>query len=315
LAARLLQGFSAGGEFGGATAFMLEHGGNRGGLIASFQFISQSLSALAGAGVAYLTALVMPAHALHDWGFRLPFVFGLLICPVGLYLRRGVEETAVFRAARHAASPALSLLRHHTGRILLAAGTIAGGTAGTYLVIYLPSYAQHDLHMSATASLAVPVLSAVISLLATPFAAHWSDRVGRLTPALLFCPLLMLAAYPAFWAVSMRPVFGVLAVTTMVLVALRSAYSAPLPALLGEMFPAPLRGVGMSVSYSLGVLVFGSLAPFINTWVIGVTGNKSFPGIYLGVCSFITVACLLAIKWRVRLEQDYAHAPVAVAGQ
>jgi MHS family proline/betaine transporter-like MFS transporter len=106
----------------------------------------------------------------------------------------------------------------------------------------------------------------------------------------------MLAAYPAFRAVAAVPVFGMLAVTTVVLVALRAAYSAPLPALLGEMFPPALRGVGMSVSYALGVLVFGSLAPFINTWVIGETGDKSFPGVYLAVCSAITVGCLFAIR-------------------
>jgi MHS family proline/betaine transporter-like MFS transporter len=75
-----------------------------------------------------------------------------------------------------------------------------------------------------------------------------------------------------------------------------------LPALLGEMFPPALRGVGMSVSYSLGVLVFGSLAPFINTWVIGETGDRRFPGIYLGVCALITVGCLAAIRRFVKLD-------------
>ena len=301
LAARLLQGFSAGGEFGGATAFMLEHGGTRGGLVASFQFISQSVATLFGAGIAYLTALVMPAQALHDWGFRVPFVIGLLICPVGLYLRRVAHDPEVFVRAERLAAPGLRALREHWGRILLGAGTIAGGTAGTYLTIYLPSYAQRDLHMRATSSLAVPVISAVAGLMVTPFVAHWSDRVGRLRPALIFAPLLMVAAYPAFWAISADPVFATLAVMTVLLVTLRSAYSAPLPALLGELFPANLRGVGMSVSYSLGVLVFGSLAPFINTWVIGVSGDKSFPGIYLAVCSLVTVGCLVAIRWRVRL--------------
>ena len=301
LAARLLQGFSAGGEFGGATAFMLEHGGKRGGFIASFQFISQSVATLFGAGAAYLTALAMPAQALHDWGFRVPFVIGLLICPVGLYLRRMAHDPDVFVRAERLSSPGLRALRRHWGPILLGAGTIAGGTAGTYLTIYLPSYAQRDLHMRATDSLAVPVISAVAGLIVTPIVAHWSDRVGRLRPALIFAPLLMLAAYPAFWVISVAPVFGTLAIMTIVLVILRSAYSAPLPALLGELFPANLRGVGMSVSYSLGVLVFGSLAPFINTWVIGVSGDKTFPGIYLGVCSLITVGCLIAIKRWVRV--------------
>ncbi len=296
LVARLLQGFSAGGEFGGATAFMLEHGGTRGGLMASFQFISQSVSTLFGAGIAYLTALLLPAQALHDWGFRVPFVIGLLICPVGLYLRRVAHDPEIFVRAERLRAPGLRVLRRHWPSILLGAGTIAGGTAGTYLTIYLPSYAQHVLHMRATDSLAVPVIAAMAGLVVTPIVAHWSDRVGRLRPALVFAPLLMLAAYPAFWVISTAPVFGVLVVMTVLLVGLRSAYSAPLPALLGELFPPNLRGVGMSVSYSLGVLVFGSLAPFINTWVIGASGDRRFPGIYLGVCSLVTLGCLLAIR-------------------
>ncbi len=300
LAARLLQGFSAGGEFGGATAFMLEHGGTRGGLVASFQFISQVVASLAGSLVAFGTARLLSAHALGDWGFRVPFVIGLLICPVGLYLRSRVGETAVFAATEKMAAPAVAVMRAHWGRILLAAGTIAGGTAGTYLVIYLPTYAQHELHMGAANSLAVPVLAALVGLVVTPLAAHWSDRAGRLVPALVFCPLLMLTAYPAFLAVAAAPVFSVLAGTTILLTVLRSAYGAPLPALLGEMFPPAMRGVGMSISYALGVLVFGSLAPFINTWVIGTTGDKSFPGIYLAVCSAVTLGCLLGIR-RLRL--------------
>jgi MHS family proline/betaine transporter-like MFS transporter len=75
------------------------------------------------------------------------------------------------------------------------------------------------------------------------------------------------------------------------------------------MFPPALRGVGMSVSYALGVLVFGSLAPFINTWVIGVTGNKSFPGIYLAACSVITLACLVMIRRSARIEPDAGIKP------
>jgi MFS family permease len=133
LLARLMQGFSAGGEFGGATAFMIEHGQKRRGFFGSFQFTSQSLAQAAGAGTAWALSAFLSAHALHDWGFRIPFLIGLLIGPVGFYVRRHVDETPVFDAATADKAPALALLRAHPGRVLLGATTIAAGTAGTYL--------------------------------------------------------------------------------------------------------------------------------------------------------------------------------------
>jgi len=296
LLARLLQGFSTGGEFGGATAFMFEHGRARRGFMASFQFISQSFSALAGSTVAWLTSLTMSAGALHDWGFRIPFAIGLLIGPVGFYFRRHAQETPVFRNSTHAARPALSVLRQYPVRVFVAACTIAGGTAGTYLVIYLPTYAQTVLKMSPSASFALPILSGCVGLVVTPWAASLSDRIGRLTPAIAGICALTVLAFPCFWLIPLVPSFATVTLVTAVLTAARSFYAAPLSALFGELYPPAVRGVGMSVSYSLGILLFGSLTPFVNTWAIKATGLKSFPGIWLAACSLVTLASLLVIR-------------------
>ena len=98
LLARLIQGFSAGGEFGGATAFMIEHAGRRAGFFGSFQYTSQAVSAILGSGVAWAVAASLTPEAVGAWGFRLPFLLGLLIGPVGWYVRRHVDETPPFRA-------------------------------------------------------------------------------------------------------------------------------------------------------------------------------------------------------------------------
>jgi MHS family proline/betaine transporter-like MFS transporter len=304
VAARIMQGFSTGGEFGGATAFMLEHGTGRRGLMASFQFISQSASTIAGSGSGYVTSLILSPHALHDWGFRLPFALGLLIGPVGLYLRRHADETPVFERTGPARAPALQVVRQYPGRVLLAAGMIAAGTAGTYIAIYLPSYAQQELHMSAPNSFAVPLLGAVVALVVTPLSAMLSDRVGRFWPAIGFVVLLMLTAFPAFLLVDTFPRFGVLVALMVLLIGLRAAYSAPLPALLGEIFPPGVRGVGMSVGYSLGVTVFGGVTPLASTWLIAHTHNRTVPGIYLAVCGAITLASLVVVARRVPRAVD-----------
>jgi len=304
LAGRLLQGFSTGGEFGGATAFMLEHGGERRGFMASFQFLSQVVSTLAGSAVAWVTSEMMSDAALHDWGFRIPFVLGLLIGPVGFYLRRHVEETPVFQHSAHSGRPAWTVMRNHYVRVFVAACTLAAGTAATYLGIYLPTYAQKQLGMAPSASYALPMLGTLISFVATPVSAHWSDKVGRLVPCLLGAALMLLLAYPSFAVIATIKSFVVVALAAAVIALLRSFYSAPLAALFGELFPPALRGVGMSVSYSLGVLLFGSLTPFVNTWAIGATGWKSFPGIWLAACSAITLASLWIIRTYYKLEKE-----------
>jgi MFS transporter, MHS family, proline/betaine transporter len=381
LIARLMQGFSAGGEFGGATAFMMEHAPGRRGFFASFQFISQAVSTLAGACIALLVNELLSPADMANWGFRVPFAIGLLIGPVGLYLRRHVDETPVFLSAqlvvtparqvpfRHPAhlavaaiafvgfalaslltwflarelfqeweprlpwiagiliiaatfyvyrtdkawvvrtidlanAPALNVLLYHPGRVLLGAGLIAGGTAATYIGIYLPTYAQHELHMRVGDSFAAPILGAIVSMVVTPVIAASSDRFGRAGPMILFCVLLAATSIPAFRVVSASPTLGTLIAMTLLIGVLRAGYSAPMPALLAELFPPAMRAVGMSVAYSGGVVIFGSLAPLISTWLIDVTGDRTAPGWYVCACACISLAAVLAIAARVPLHSD-----------
>ena len=304
LIARLMQGFSAGGEFGGATAFMMEHAPGRRGFFASFQFISQAVSTLAGAITALLVNELLTPADMASWGFRVPFVIGLLIGPVGLYLRRHVDETPVFLAATQSTAPALEALRHAPGRVLLGAGLIAGGTAATYVAIYLPTYAQHELHMTVGDSFLAPILGATVSMIVTPVIASASDRFGRVRPMILFGVLLAACGIPAFMVVSAAPTLGTLIAMTLLIGVLRAGYSAPMPALLAELFPPAMRAVGMSAAYSGGVVVFGSLAPLISTWLIAVTGDRTAPGWYVSACACISLAAVLAIAARVPLHTD-----------
>lgn len=304
LIARLMQGFSAGGEFGGATAFMMEHATGRRGFFASFQFISQAVSTLAGATAALLiNELLTPSH-MASWGFRVPFVIGLLIGPVGLYLRRHVDETPVFLAATQSSAPALEALRDAPGRVLLGAGLIAGGTAATYIAIYLPTYAQNELHMTVGHSFLATILGAIVSMIVTPVIASASDSFGRLRPMILFAILLAASSIPAFMLVNAAPTLGTLIAMTLLIGVLRAGYSAPIPALLAELFPPAMRAVGMSAAYSAGVVVFGGLAPFLSTWLITVTGDRTAPGWYVSACACISLAAVLVIAARVPLHTD-----------
>ncbi len=304
LLARLMQGLSAGGEFGGATAFMMEHAPGRRGFFASFQFTSQAASTLAGAGTAWLVNELLGPADMASWGFRVPFAIGLLIGPVGLYLRRHVDETPVFLTSTQSTAPALEVLRDSPGRVALGAGLLAAGTAATYIGIYLPTYAQHDLHMAVGASFAAPILGAIVALAVTPVVAAASDRVGRFRPMILFCALLAVISIPAFILLSAWPNFGMLLAMNVLISLLRAGYSAPMPALLAELFPPAVRAVGMSAAYSTGVAIFGGLAPFISDWLIGATGNRTAPGWYVAACACISLAAMIVIAVRVRLHTD-----------
>lgn len=298
LAGRIIQGFSTGGEFGSSTAFMIEHAPGRRGFFGSLQFVSQSLASLMGSGVALAVSAALSPHALQDWGFRLPFVVGLLIAPVGIYVRRHVEETPAYAQAMPHEAPIAELLSQHNWRLLLGACLIAAGTAGTYIAIYIPTYAQHQLHMSISGSFAAPVAASIAGLIVTPLAAHFSDRHGRM-PVMIGGALVLLAAsYPGFLVIRAYPSAGVLSAMIVLLGLPRMVYSAPLPAVLAEMFPVAVRVAGMSLSYTLGVIAFGGFAAFIIAWLIDVTGDVMAPAYYLAVTTAISVAALVAIRAR-----------------
>ncbi len=302
LAARLIQGFSAGGEFGGATAFMIEHAGRRAGFFGSFQYTSQAVSAILGSGVAWGLSGAMSPAALNDWGFRLPFALGLLIGPVGFYVRRHVAETPAFKAERPEQAPLREVVSQHGGRVALSACVVAAGTAGTYLNIYLPTYAHRHLHIAQSSSFAITFLASLAPLFVTPVAAHLSDRIGRVPVMLSLVAVLCLGAYPAFLAIAANPTPAMLASVLIGISILRAGYTAPSAALLAEMFPVRVRAAGMSLGYTLGVVAFGGFAQLALEWLINITGNQTIPGIYMAVTSLITVTALLIIWRRVPLH-------------
>ena len=301
LAARLIQGFSAGGEFGSATAFMIEHAGRRAGFFGSFQFISQSVSAIVGSGVAWAVAAGLSPEAVSSWGFRLPFLLGLLIGPVGWYVRRHVDETPAFLTQGEAPAPFMALLQRYPGRVALAAGTVAAGTAGTYLNIYLPTYVHKHLHVALSASYAVTFLASLAPLFVTPVSAILSDRQGRLPIMIGMVAVLAAGAFPALRLVIAYPTAGMLSCVFIGISILRAAYTAPMAALMAEIFPVPVRAAGMSLGYTLGVVVFGGFAQLTMEWLIQATGSLGVPGIYLAVTSAISLASLVIIGRRIRL--------------
>ncbi|MCX4165669.1 MULTISPECIES: MFS transporter [Paraburkholderia] len=314
LFARLVQGFAVGGEFGSATAFMVEHSPARRGYYASWQFASQGLAAITAAAFGSLLTVWMSPESLTSWGWRIPFIFGLLIGPVGYYIRAHLDETPEFVAAqreRAAASLALNppnateknpvSFGNQWANLILAIGIVAQSTVGVYVLqLYMPMYAVKQLHMAAAASFGVVVLNGGLQFLLSPVMGALSDRIGRIRIMLTTSVLMGTLIYPMFALLQRHPTIGWLLLLQAMAGIFKAAYSGPMPALLAEIFPTRVRSTGLSIGYSIGVTIFGGFAPTIVETFIHLTGDKLAPSYYVLAAAVLSGVSLVIVGWRMR---------------
>jgi MHS family proline/betaine transporter-like MFS transporter len=315
--ARLIQGFSAGGEVGASTTLLVEHAtpANR-GYMASWQFASQGLGVLMGAVVVGVLTVSLSAEAMQSWGWRVPFILGMLIAPVGMYIRRHLEES-LHISPEDAAAPrrqsSLAIVCTQHGKTVLAAIlALVGGTTAAYVVtFYMPTYAVRELGLTPSVALIGAAITGLISFALAPFVGKLSDVVGR-KPLILWSRVaLAILIYPAFLWLNASPTPTVLFVVLAALSVGLVAQTVPGITMLPEMFPKAVRASGMSLVYSVGVALFGGFAPFVSTWLVNATGSKLAPAWYLVV---MTVVSLLGLLWlRDHTGRDIdaanAHAP------
>jgi MFS transporter, MHS family, proline/betaine transporter len=301
LFARLLQGFSVGGEFGSSTSFLVEHGPDRKGFFASFQWAGQGFAAVLASlfGVGLTTALT--ADQLNAWGWRIPYIFGLLIGPIGLYIRRHVDETPEFLASEAPSTPVRDVLRHQWGRVLLAIGIAVVSNSSNYLILYMPTYAVKQLSLPQSSGFAATLLGGIILTVGSPLIGHFSDSVGRTRIMQVGAGLFVISAYPAFVLLTGYASLFVLIGIVCWLSLLKTIYSGVMPSLMAEIFPTRTRVTGMALSYNISVPIFGGFAPFIATWLIELTGNNLAPSFYLMLTALVSLGALVLVRNRLRL--------------
>ncbi|KVT46816.1 MFS transporter [Burkholderia ubonensis] len=298
VAARLLQGFSAGGEFGSATAFLAEHVPDRRGFFASWQVASQGLTTLLAAGFGTVLNAQLTAAQMAAWGWRIPFFFGLLIGPVAYYIRAKVDETPEFLAAGRAGHPLRDTFASHKARLVASIGVIVLGTVATYLVLFMPTYGVKELGLSPSAAFAAILVVGAIQMGFAPLVGHWSDRYGRVRVMVAPAVGILVLIYPAFAYLVAHPGFGTLIAVQIVFAFLMTGYFAGLPALLSEVFPVQTRTTGMSLAYNVGVTIFGGFGPFIIAWLIRATGMKTAPSFYVMFAAVLSLAALAVLRRR-----------------
>jgi MFS transporter, MHS family, proline/betaine transporter len=302
LCGRLLQGLSAGGEIGGAVSFLVEHAPpeRRGAYAAWLQSsmgVSNILGALTGAT---LSALLTPEQ-LGSWGWRIPFVLGLSVAPVGLWLRATLEETPAFEAAqRERASEPKHLLTslrdvfvEEPKALVIAAGISIVWVVAVYtLLLYMPTYMQRSLGFSPSQAFTASVVGNVVMASGCIAAGRISDRIGRVLTVRIGTLLLLLATYPVLmWVVSTRTVTALFVGQTL-FCAIVSVFTGSVPAVLAALFPPRLRSTGVSLTYNFAAVVFGGFAPAVLTFLTESTHNTMAPAFYVVAAAAVSFLAL-----------------------
>ncbi|QND51716.1 MFS transporter [Phyllobacterium sp. 628] len=298
--ARLIQGFSAGGEIGGATAFLIEYAPpEKRGFYASWQQTSQALAVVLGGICGTIVTHALDPAAIDSWGWRVPFLLGLLIGPVGFYIRARVDETPVFTDShtQKSQSPLRDALREHPRGIASGFGVTILWTVCTYvLLFYMTTYAVKQLNIPLGDAFVATTIGGLVLMLGCPIAGAISDRVGRKRLLLTAAIAIGVLIYPLFAWVNASPTLATLAIVQAILGLLLAAFTGPAPALLAEQFPAGLRSTGLSLAYNFAVTIFGGFAAVIVTLLIEATGTKLAPSFYVMAAALVSALTLLTMK-------------------
>ena len=299
--ARLAQGFSAGGEWGGAAAFLVEYAPEgRRGYIGSWQQFSVGGGLLLGSAFVALLAGLLGHAALAAWGWRIPFLCGIAIAGFAAYFRLRLPDTPQFAAVeqRHALArrPLRELLTGHRAALLTQFGLTIHNTVSYYITLsYMPTWLTAVVKMPQRQALLVSTLGLLVLVGATPLIGALSDRVGRKPLLIASCVGFILFCYPLYRLASAAQ-FGTVLAVQIVLGLLTATYSACVPATYAELFPTRVRYSGLSVGYNAAVLVFGGFAPFIATWLVAATGSSLAPTFYVIACALVTLGFVLRMR-------------------
>lgn len=299
---RMIQGFSTGGEYGGAATFMAEYApARRRGLLGSFLEFG-TLAGFAGGALMMLgVSLVLNDEQMGSWGWRLPFLIAAPLGLIGLYLRTRLEETPIFkdletegRQEKGYGAEFKDLLVEYWGPILRLGGLVVALNVVNYtLLTYMPTYLETSIGLSTDMSLIVPIIGMLSMMVFLPFAGLASDRIGRKPMWWISLIGLLVTVVPMFMLMSTGPLGAVIgfAVLGLLYVPQLATISATFPA----MFPTQVRYAGFAIAYNVSTALFGGTAPALNDWMVLQTGNNLMPAFYMMAACVIGVLALLKL--------------------
>jgi len=302
---RLLQGISAGGEFTGSISFLVEHAPpSRRGFIGSWTTFSGVSGMILGSGAGALATYLLSDEALNSWGWRIPFLLGIVTGAVGYYLRFGVEESPMFKALKEQGkvvqAPLKEAFREFHKEMLMAVGVNWLNAAVFYTVwVYNTTYLATVIGFPLSSALLINTLSMLFLILAIPLMGALSDRVGRKPVLIAGCVGVACLAYPLYYLLS-QGTFGSALTAQLVFVIPISMLQGTMPTTMVELFPTSSRYSALSISYNIAFAIFGGTAPLVATQLISMTGNPLSPSFSLIFAAVVSLLVIVSMKERYR---------------
>jgi MFS transporter, MHS family, shikimate and dehydroshikimate transport protein len=298
---RLLQGFFLGGEQSGAALIVVEYAPRKhrtyyGG----WTFIGSPAGIVLGTLV-FSLATALSGSAFLNWGWRIPFLFSLVLVVVGLYARLRIEESPEFTPLRAQGRirklPILDVLRTSTPRILLGAGVNLGFNAFIFVLAnFVLSYGTANLHLPRQSLLNIGLIGGVAQILAILLFTRLADRIRREPVMLGGALFLVVFAFPLFLLVDTRSI-GLVGLAVVIGYAGSAAIFGPMAAYYAELFDTRVRYTGGALSYQLGAVLGGGFSPLIATALLGVDHGHSWPiALYLLLAGLVSTICLVALR-------------------
>ncbi|MBP3087914.1 MFS transporter [Corynebacterium sp. sy017] len=295
---RVLQGFSAGGEWGGAALLSVEHApqGKR-GYFGAFPQIGVPLGLTLATSVLLLLNILFGAEAYLNWAWRIPFLISFILVVVGIIVRRKVSESPVFEEIRgrkaESSTPLGVLLKHHFPTVLKAALIFAANNVAGYMVIaFMASYAVKTLGMPQKQIFVCVIIAAIVWTFLTLWSGALSDRIGRVQTFLIGYLLLLAISIPMWFMIDMKSIWLFALAMLLLTPGLALSYG-PQSALYAEMFDREIRYSGVAFSYALGSILGGAFASTIAQLLLNRTGASWTIGVYLAVMCVISIIALL----------------------
>jgi MHS family proline/betaine transporter-like MFS transporter len=295
LIARLLQGFSGAGELGSATALLVESAPpHQRGVYASLNAAGQQIGFVLAAFIVMIVTFTLTPSQIEAGGWRLPFVFGLAIVPVAIYIRLKVEDPNLFINKRNEQR---GIGRTHMIQevkpLLIAVGILMlYVVAGNTLFVYMPTFAVQKLGLASSGALLSTVVATCVMIVCTPIAAAISDRVGRKPLLLLAGVIYVIVTYPAYMVVTTWPSIAVLMMVQSTFGLLNAVYVGPLMSTLAELFRTRFRATEVALAFGLTVMI-GAFSPAFATWLIGSTGDARAPAFVVIGAGMLSVFAVL----------------------
>lgn len=291
---RMIQGFSLGGEFSGCIAYIVESSPKKvRGLAGSAAFVSMCLGMLLGSVVAELFRSFMSEAALNAWGWRVPFVCGMLVGGIGIYIRMRLHESAVYQHAKNTGnlsrSPVRDLLKDYKKPLFISIALYLSVTVPFYTITVFSDTLIKRLGFSGDFAGLSNILIMITMTIALPLSAYASDLLGRRRVMMTSITLFALLTYPLFWIVANVHTEFACAGALATFAALCGLYMGPIPTVLVENFPTKVRFTGVALSYNISAALFGGTAPVVLLSMLEKYNDVTLIAIYIMLFIFITL--------------------------